>query len=33
MRVDDPAKAESILNALKYYHSLLVGKSKSGDKF
>ncbi len=33
MRVDDPDKAESILNALKYYNSLLLGKSKSGDKF
>lgn len=33
MRIDDPDKAESILNALKYYNSLLLGKSKSGDKF
>lgn len=33
MRVDDPVKAESILNALKYYNTLLLGKSKSGDKF
>ncbi len=33
MRVDDPDKAESILNALKYYNSLLLGKSESGDKF
>ena len=33
MRVDDPNKAESILNALKYYNSLVLGKSKSGDKF
>lgn len=33
MRVDDPDKAESILNALKYYNSLLVEKSKSHDKF
>ncbi|KXO00410.1 hypothetical protein LS48_03055 [Aequorivita aquimaris] len=33
MRIDDPNKAESILNALKYYNSLLLGKSKSDDKF
>ena len=33
MRVDDPDKAESILNALKYYNSLLLGKNKLDDKF
>lgn len=33
MRVDDPEKAQSILNALKHYNSLLLGKNKSGDKF
>lgn len=33
MRVDDPNKAQSILNALKYYNSLLLRKNKSVDKF
>ncbi len=33
MRVDNPDKAESILNSLKYFNTLLVGKSKSDDKF